>query len=159
MIDIFGDQNEQNAKEKFDKLVALQLDVNEETVTLLSDCKQILKEAKKQNDELKIVDEYFRSNTPIIHQSPFNKEAIRLYPNLKTLINTKSKYDKILNPLFPPALIRIFYRWWAYLSLWTGLLWHSKEQYSNSLQTNTSVIYNPVRYSNAVIESYFRTLK
>jgi hypothetical protein len=159
VIDIFGDPYEQNAKEKFEKMLSLELDVDEESVTMLSDSKEILKEAKKKNNELKIVDEYFRSNTAIIHQSPFNKEAIQLYPNLITLINSKSKYDKIVNPLFSPPLIRIFYRWWAYLPLWTGLLWNFEERYSNSLQTNASVIYNPVRHSNAVIESYFRTLK
>jgi hypothetical protein len=159
VIDIFGDPNEQNAEEKFEKMLSLELDIDEESVTMLSHPKEILKEAKKKNDKLKIVDEYFRSNSPIIHQSPFNIEAIRLYPNLKTLINNKSKFDKIINPLFSPALIRIFYRWWAYLPLWTGLLWNFEERYSNSLQTNASVIYNPVRHSNALIESYFRTLK
>ncbi|CAF1462902.1 unnamed protein product [Adineta steineri] len=159
VIDIFGDPNEQNAQEKFEKMLALELDVDEESVTLLSHPKEILEEAKKKDDKLKIVDEYFRSNTPIIHQSPFNKEAIRLYPNLKKLIDNKSKYDKIVNPLFAPALIRIFYRWWAYLPLWTGVLWNFEERYSNSHQTNASVIYNPVRHSNALIESYFRTLK
>jgi len=159
VIDIFGDPNEQNAKEKFEKMLALELDVDEESVTLLSHPKEILEEAKKKNDELKIVDEYFRSNTPIIHQSPFNIEAIRRYPNLKTLIDNKSTYDKTVNPLFSPELIRIFYRWWAYLPLWTGLLWNFEERYSNSHQTNASVIYNPIRHSNALIESYFRTLK
>ena len=159
VIDIFGDPNEQNAKEKFEKMLSLELDVDEESVTMLSHPKEILKEAKKKNDELKFVDEYFRSSTPIIHQSPFNIEAIRRYPNLKTLINNKSKYDKIINPLFSPTIIRILYRWWAYLPLWTGLLWNFKERYSNDLQTNASVIYNPIRHSNALIESYFRTLK
>jgi len=159
VIDIFGDPHEQNAKEKYEKILSLELDVDEESVTLLSDGAQILKEAKKKNNELKIVDEYFRSNTPIIHQSPFNKEAIRRYPSLTMLINKKSKYNNIINPLFSTSLIRIFYRWWAYLPLWTGLLWNFEERYSNSRQINATVIYNPVRHSNAVIESYFRTFK
>ncbi|CAF3131161.1 unnamed protein product [Rotaria sp. Silwood2] len=132
---------------------------NEESVTLLSDHKKTLKEAKKENDKLKVVDEYFRSSTAIIHQSPFNIEAIRRYPHLKTLINNKFKYDTNVNPLFSPLLIRIFYRWWAYLPLWTGVLWNFEERYSNNLEINASVIYNPIRYSNAVIESYFRTFK
>ena len=71
LIDIFGDPYEQNAQEKFEKMLSLELDVDEESVTLLSQPKEILKQAKKKNDELRIVDEYFRSNTPIIHQSPF----------------------------------------------------------------------------------------
>jgi len=105
------------------------------------------------------VDEYFRSSAPIIHQSPFNTEAIRLYPNLATLINEKSKYDKIINPLFSSSIIRIFYRWWAYLPLWTGLLWNYEERYSSNSKSKSSITYEPMRYSNALIESYFRTLK
>jgi hypothetical protein len=159
IINIFGDPDEQNAKEKFEELLSLKIDIDEESVTLLSDHEKTLKEAKKENDKLRVVDEYFRSSTAIIHQSPFNVEAIRRYPQLKNLINNKSKYNKTVNPLFSPLLIRIFYRWWAYLPLWTGLLWNFKERYSNSLQTNASVIYNPVRHSNALIESYFRTFK
>jgi hypothetical protein len=159
VINIFGDPNEQSADEKFKEMLSLELDIDEDSVKLLSDRDKILEEAKKENEQLKAVDEYFRSNTPIIHQSPFNQEAIRRYPNIKALITNKSKYDKIINPLFSPALIRIFYRWWGYLPLWTGLLWNFKERYSNSFQTNASVIYNPSRHSNAVIESYFRTMK
>jgi hypothetical protein len=79
VIDIFGDPNEQNAEEKFEKMLSLELDIDEESVTMLSHPKEILKEAKKKNDKLKIVDEYFRSNSPIIHQLPFN---IRSYLTL-----------------------------------------------------------------------------
>jgi hypothetical protein len=159
VISIFGDPDEQNAKKKFEQLVSLQLDVDEESASMLRNDKKIFKKAKKENDELRMVDEYLRSNAPIIHQSPFNEEAIRLYPNLANLINHKSKSDKSINALFSPSIIRIFYRWWAYLPLWTGLLWNFKERYSNDTKTNLSVVYNPIRYSNALIESYFRTLK
>jgi hypothetical protein len=159
VINIFGNPNEQNAKEKFERMLALQLNVDDESVSMLSDDETIFKEAKEKNDELRVVDEYFRSSVPIIHQSPFNEEAIRLYPNLIALIDNKSKYDKIVNPLFSPSIIRIFYRWWAYLPLWTGLLWNFEERYSNNIQSKSSITYEPIRHSNALIESYFRTLK
>jgi len=159
VINIFGDPNEQNAKENFERLLSLELNVDEESVSMLTDDKKIFETAKQENEQLRLVDEYFRSNTPIIHQSPFNEEAIRLYPNLSTLINNKSKYGKISNPLFSPSIIRIFYRWWAYLPLWTGLLWDFEERYSNNIKSNLCVIYQPIRHSNALIESYFRTLK
>jgi hypothetical protein len=159
VIKIFGDPNEQNAKEAFEKMFSLQLAADDETVSLLKDDQKIFEEANRDNDELRLVDEYFRSNSPIIHQSPFNREAIRRYPILTALVNNKSKYGKIVNPLFSPSIIRIFYRWWAYLPLWTGLLWNFEERYSNNNQTSTSVISNRVRHSNAIIESYFRTLK
>ena len=159
VINIFGDPNEQNAKEKFERLIALELNVDQESVSILTADKEIFQMAKEKNKELKLVDEYFRSNTPIIHQSPFNQEAIRCYPSLATLINNKSKYNEIINPLFSPSIIRIFYRWWAYLPLWTGLLWDFEERYSTNGKADLSVVYSPIRHSNALIESYFRTLK
>ena len=159
VIKIFGDPNEQNAKDIFEQLSSLQLNVDQETVTMLKDDEKIFKEAEENDEDLRLVDEYLHSNTPIIHQSPFNREAIRRYPILKTLLNTKSKYGKVVNPLFSPSIMRMFYRWWAYLPLWTGLLWNFEERYSKNIQKKASVDYYPIRHSNAIIESYFRTLK
>ena len=159
VVSIFGDPHEKNAQEKFEQMLSLILDIDEESAKILSDKKKILKQAKKRNEELKIVDEYFRSSVPIIHQSPFNKEAIRIYPNLSNLINKKSNYDKVVNPLFSPTIIRIFYRWWAYLPLWTGLLWNFEERYSIDKKEEVSTFYTPIRYSNATVESYFRPMK
>jgi hypothetical protein len=45
------------------------------------------------------------------------------------------------------------------LPLWTGLLWNFEERYSNDIKKDVSIIFNPVRHSNAIIESYFRTMK
>ncbi|CAF3159980.1 unnamed protein product [Rotaria socialis] len=159
MINIFGDPNEKNAREKLEQMVSLDLNVDEESASMLKNGKKIFKQARRKKDELGLVDEYLRSNAPIIHQSPFNKEAIRRYPNLTNLINNKCKTHKIDNPLFSPSIIRILYRWWAYLPLWTGLLINFEERYSNNIKRDSSVIYNPIRYSNAIIESYFRTFK
>src|SRR4051794_11277692 len=132
---MFGDPNEQNAKNNFEQIASLQLDAAEESVSMLTNCEQIFKTVSKHSDELKLVDEYLRSSAAIIHQSPFNQEAIRRYPNLKDLINKKSKYNNIVNPLFSPSIIRIFYRWWAYLPLWTGLLWNYKDRYANDAKS------------------------
>ncbi|CAF1533686.1 unnamed protein product [Adineta ricciae] len=103
--------------------------------------------------------EYLRSSGPIIHQSPFNQEAIRLYPSLTVLLNKKLCKVKPINPLYSPTLIRIFYRWWAYLPLWTGLLCNFKERYAKNIQKITSTTFNHIRHSNALIESYFRTME
>lgn len=158
LIDIFGNPNEQNAKEKFDRLLSRELSVDEESATILKDSDNILDNAEK-NDDFEEVDEYLRCNTPIIHQSPFNIEAIRRYPILKDLLNNKSKIGNNVNSLFSRSIIRVIYRWWAYLPLWTGLLWNFEERYSNDFTRDASLSYYPFRYSNAVIESYFRTLK
>ncbi|CAF1135500.1 unnamed protein product [Adineta ricciae] len=159
LVDIFGDPNEQNAKQKFDQLVSFQFDIDEESMAELTDTEKIFEAAKERKDELIVVDEYLRSSGPIIHYSPFNREAIRLYPTLTVLINKKLSKFKSTNPLYSPSLIRIFYRWWAYLPFWTGLLFNFKERYANDVKKTTSSRFNPVRHSNALIESYFRTLK
>ncbi|CAF2867711.1 unnamed protein product [Rotaria sp. Silwood2] len=120
VINIFDGTNEQNGKEKLERISSIALNVDEESKTMLKDGKKSFKEVRKSNDELRLVDEYFHSSIPIIHQSPFNKEAIRRLPILSDLIKNKSKNKKIDNPLFSPSTIRIIYRCWAYLPLWTG---------------------------------------
>ena len=52
------------------------LNVDEESEWFLTNSEEILDEPMKRNEELKVVDEYFRTNAPIIHQSPFNEEAV-----------------------------------------------------------------------------------
>lgn len=158
LIDIFGDPNEQNAKAKFDRLLVRELNVDDQSTTMLKDGDKIFNYVEK-DDDLLLVDEYLRASTPIIHQSPFNIEAIRRYPILKDIINNKSKLNNNSNPLFSRAIIRIIYRWWAYLPLWTGLLWNFGERYANDAATSVIVSYHPIRYSNAVLESYFHMLK
>lgn len=159
VINMFGDPRAQNTQEQLDQMFARELNVDEESTSILKDGEQIFKEAKRRKYEFQLVDEYLRSNIPIIHQSPFNKEAIRRYPDLADLINSKTKYSKIVNPLFSPPIIRVFYRWWAYLPLWTGLLLNYEERYANDIQRNSSTLCEPSRYSNALVESYFRTFK
>ncbi|CAF4275495.1 unnamed protein product [Rotaria sordida] len=89
VIDIFGDPNEQNAKKKLDRIFSLQLNVDEESESVLKDFDNTFKTAEKKEEELKLVDEYFDSNEPIIHQSPFNKEAIKRYPLLNEIVIKK----------------------------------------------------------------------
>ncbi|CAF2927464.1 unnamed protein product [Rotaria sp. Silwood2] len=159
VIDIFGDPNEQNAKRKVDQICSLKLNVDEESESVLKDFDNIFRIAEKKEEELKLVDEYFDSDEAIIHQSPFNKQAVTRYPLLAEILIKKKIKSSNKNTLFSASIIRIFYRWWAYLPLWTGLLFNFEERYANDMQQNTSITYYPIRYSNAVIESYFRTLK
>ncbi|CAF1408549.1 unnamed protein product [Rotaria magnacalcarata] len=159
VINIFGDPNEQNAKEKLDRICSLKLNVDEESESVLKDFDKIFRTAEVNEEELKLVDEYFESDEPIIHQSPFNKEAIKRYPLLNEIVIKKKIKSSNNNALFSASIMRIFYRWWAYLPLWTGLLFDFEERYANEIQQNPSVVYYPIRYSNAVIESYFRTFK
>ena len=158
LIEIFGDPNEQNAKEKFNRIVKRELSIDEESAKLLKSGDKILADAEKDED-LILVDEYLRSSTAIIHQSPFNIEAIKRYPVIKDLLNNKSKLTNNGNPLFSRSIIRVIYRWWAYLPLWTGLLWNFEERYAHDFKGNLTLSYCPLRYSNAVLESYFHYYK
>ena len=45
------------------------------------------------------------------------------------------------------------------MPLWTGLLWNYEERYSNNIEKDYFASYHPIRHSNALIESYFRTFK
>ncbi|CAF3839811.1 unnamed protein product [Rotaria sp. Silwood1] len=93
VLNIFGDPNEQNAKEKIDRICSLKFNVDEESESILKDFDNIFKTAEKKEEELKLVDEYFETDEAIIHQSPFNKEAIQRYPLLNE-IRARQKEDQ-----------------------------------------------------------------
>ena len=76
VLDIFGDAKEKRLKEKLERLVTLDLNVDEENELVLTNNEKILDEPMKRNQELQVVDQYFRTNAPIIHQSPFNEETV-----------------------------------------------------------------------------------
>ncbi|CAF3331402.1 unnamed protein product [Rotaria socialis] len=111
VINIFGDPNEQNAKEKLDKICSLKLNVDEESESVLKDFDKSFRTAEVNEEELKLVDEYFESDEPIIHQSPFNKEAIKRYPLLNEIVIKKKIKSSNNNALFSASIMRIFYRW------------------------------------------------
>ena len=159
LVNIFGEPQNRNAANDFELLFVQQLLVDEESHSVLTDTERIFSEAKKMDEELSLVDEYFRSNSAIIHESPFNKEAIRLYPAIEQLLNAKTNFSKVTNPLFSRKLIRLIYKWWAYLPLWTGLLIDFKTRYASEGECDSISSHSPVRFSNALIESYFRTMK
>jgi hypothetical protein len=159
LVSIFGDPNNKHAANDLELLLAEQLHVDEESHSVLTDAERIFSEAKKMDDELSLVDEYFRSNSAIIHESPFNREAIRLYPPIEQLLNAKAHFANVKNPIFSRNLIRLIYKWWAYLPLWTGLLIDFKTRYPSDRECDLAPSHSPVRFSNALIESYFRTVK
>ena len=159
IVSIFGDPTNKDAEEELKQLRAQQLGVDEESVSKLTDSDTIFTEAHQMREKLEEVDEYFRSSAAIIHQSPFNREAIRLNPSISNIINPKSSFPRTDNPLFCRKLIRLIYKWWAYLPLWTGLLVNFKERHASDAASKSTLLHKPIRFSNALIESYFRTMK
>ena len=159
LVSIFGDPGNKTADQDLQRLVADRLNVDAESVSTLTDSERIFTEANQMREELEMVDEYFRSSAAIIHQSPFNREATRLNPSLSKILNPKISYPNVDNPLFSRKLIRLIYKWWAYLPLWTGLLVNFKERHANDVEQKSTPLHSPMRFSNALIESYFRTMK
>lgn len=80
-------------------------------------------------------------------------------PSLSKISNPKSGYPNVDKPIFFRKLIRLIYKWWAYLPLWTGLLVNFKERHANDVELESTHLHSPMRFSNALIESYFRRMK
>jgi hypothetical protein len=110
-------------------------------------------------DPLDEVDENTHSSKAIIHQSPFNIEAIRRFPQLSELLDSKKKYENATNPLFCRRIIYVFYKWFAYLPLWTSLLTEFEDRYSSDRTPVDIRKYEHGRLSNAQVECYFGILK
>lgn len=77
-----------------------------------------------------MLDDNFLSKAPILHQSPFTKLAIERSPVLTQILD-KSKANKdedVKNPFYSRELIRIFYKWIAYLPIFSGLMYKFYER-------------------------------
>lgn len=159
VVHIFGNPKNGQATEDLQRLLIQNLNVDEESRSSLTDGEKYFSPGDELKEELELIDEYFQSSTAIIHQSPFNREAIRLNPSISDILDSKNTFSEIDNPIFSPNLIKIIYRWWAYLPLWTGLLVNFKDRYGNDAKSKPTVINKPIRFSNALIESYFKTMK
>jgi hypothetical protein len=110
-------------------------------------------------DPLDEVDENTHDSKAIIHGSPFNIEAIRRFPQLSELLDSKKKYENVTNPLFSRRIIYVFYKWFAYLPLWTSLLTEFEDRYANDRTLIDIRKYEHGRLSNAQVECYFGILK
>ncbi|CAF1509386.1 unnamed protein product, partial [Adineta ricciae] len=110
-------------------------------------------------DPLDEVDENMQGSKAIIHGSPFNTEAIRRFPEISELLNSRKKYENITNPLFCRRIIYVVYKWFAYLPLWTSLLTEFEDRYATDRTPVDIRKYEQGRLSNAQIECYFGILK
>ena len=81
-------------------------------------------------EELVQLDDNFLSSEPILHQSPFTKLARERSPVLDKLLDGSHKISGsgINNPFFSRELIKIFYKWIAYLPIFTGVMYRFYER-------------------------------
>ncbi|CAF4095238.1 unnamed protein product [Rotaria sordida] len=78
-----------------------------------------LDEIEQDEEEPHFLDEIDITNDAIIHQSPFNVKACERMPLLKQLIRKEPMKKKPTNPLFSIAIVHLFYKWFAYVPLWS----------------------------------------
>jgi hypothetical protein len=81
-------------------------------------------------ERLAELDDNFLSSEPILHQSPFTKLARERSPVLSTLMDLSKKINEteINNPFFSKELVKVFYKWIAYLPIFTGIMHRFQER-------------------------------
>jgi hypothetical protein len=104
-------------------------DFNSDFKTFLED-ENITDAQRLVEQELAELDDNFLSSEPILHQSPFTKLARERSPILSTLIDSskKANQSEIKNPFYCKELIKIFYKWIAYLPIFTGIMHQFQER-------------------------------
>jgi hypothetical protein len=67
-------------------------------------------------------DEININTDPIIHQSPFNIKSCDRIPFLSQIIRKEPVKNKPTNPLFSIKIVKMFYKWFGYLPLWSNIM-------------------------------------
>lgn len=89
------------------------------------DVKPFLEENNVQDDKVlkqDFLDEIDITSDSIIHQSPFNVKACTMIPGLAKIIEKQKLNTDPCNPLYAPKVIQLFYKWFAYLPLWSCIM-------------------------------------
>ena len=127
IINIYGNPTLTSAKELVDKLIASNhLDGFEfEDI-----CNSTINEELENKDEkiIEDIDDLMITDDAIIHQSPFNVKAREKLELLDRIVNKISSNVDPTNPLYSKNIVLLFYKWFAYLPLWTCLLTDYKER-------------------------------
>ena len=127
VLHMFGNPHATDAEEMLQRFLEAPYD-DETTLEKIGPCD--LDVDDDSIDPLDEIDETVDSSKAIIHHSPFTVEALRRFPELSELLNSKTKYENVTNPLFCRQIILVFYKWFAYLPLWTSLLTEFEGRYS-----------------------------
>jgi len=84
---------------------------------------------KEDGKPLEIIDDIYVSDEAIIYQSPFNIKTRERLELLDRIINKVHLKAEPTNSLYSREIVLLFYKWYAYLPLWTGLLTDYKGRY------------------------------
>ncbi|CAF4099576.1 unnamed protein product, partial [Adineta steineri] len=161
IIWIFGSNELDTTEQVLDQVIKAGADYLPEFEEFFED-DSITKGDNLIEQELAELDDIFLSSQPILHQSAFTKLARERSPILSKIIDESkgNKEKDIKNPLFSKELVKIFYKWIAYLPIFTGLMYQFQDRYaSDSTHDVHSKTLSGGRVSNAPIESFFKILK
>ncbi|CAF1027129.1 unnamed protein product [Rotaria sordida] len=101
-----------------------------------------LDEIEQDEEESHFLDEIDITNDAIIHQSPFNVKACERMPLLKQLIRKEPMKKKPTNPLFSIEIVHLFYKWFAYVPLWSGIMTEFVDSDASSSSLLTHSVFN-----------------
>jgi hypothetical protein len=127
IINIYANPSLTNAKDIVDELLASNCLDGFEFEEI---CNSTINEEVEKDDEkiIEDIDDLIVTDAAIIHQSPFNVKARERLELLDRIINKVPLDVDPTNPLYSKDVVLLFYKWYAYLPLWTGLLTDYKER-------------------------------
>ncbi|CAF3030332.1 unnamed protein product [Rotaria sp. Silwood2] len=97
---------------------------------------------EEDEEEPDFLDEIDITADAIIHQSPFNVKACDRIPVLKQLIRNESTNKKPTNPLFSIEIVHLFYKWFAYIPLWSSIMTEFVDIDTCSSNSSTHLAFN-----------------
>lgn len=115
IMNIYADPYNEQSPRKLLSLLSNSYD-NEQFV------EQYLDVDENNEDEPHFLDEINITTDAIIHQSPFTVKACDRMPILKEVVRKEMLKTKPTNPLFSTKIAQLFYKWFAYVPLWSGLM-------------------------------------
>ncbi|CAF1519903.1 unnamed protein product, partial [Didymodactylos carnosus] len=161
---IFGDPQNCNAEADLDPILCVKelLKFDLEKYLCEDEEGDVLQESQVKGYQ---VEDLTISTSAIIHQSPFNIEMRKRTNILEHLLEkNKTKQNqkqKPTNPLYSPKILLLFYKWFAYVPLWSCVFLEFKERYASDRNDSSpgKRTLGGGRVSNAPIESYFEIIK
>lgn len=118
IIHIYGDPYFETAPDEINLLL------NTSDVSTV-DIESYLQEIDVQDDKpmkQDFLDETDTTTDPIIHQSPFNIKACADILPLQRILKKEKLHREPSNPVFSKKIVRLLYKWFAYIPFWSGIL-------------------------------------
>lgn len=121
IMHIYADPDDENSLTKLNFLLG----------TVGSSDEEIEKHLNMENDDDQpphFLDEIDVKRDAIIHQSPFNIKACARIAVLRQIMNKERTDKPVTNRLYSEKIVCLFYKWFAYLPLWSCIMADFKDR-------------------------------